>query len=142
MTRNSRAALVFGTGGLASSLVFSILVSVHVLNVFPLSQVPLYLLWPGIFFVVALGASFLICQNMGWVRIKVSSERLFIAALLVMSTSFFAMYAGLFGTVAVAFLMARPTVAGRTTSAAQTSIWSVLPVVFGLTYSGSCPTSS
>lgn len=132
--RNLREALVFGFGGLASSLIFSCLVSFHLLSVSPLSRVPFYLLWPGLFFLAALSASFAICRKMQWISIKVSSERFLIAAMLVISTSFCAMYAGLFGGVATALLLASPTTTGRGTSTAHTSIWTVLPVVFGLIY--------
>ena len=137
---HARVALVFGFGGLASGINYVILTSSSLGRFFippqPLPHLPLFLLWPGGLFLVAMGLSLAICQNLRWINIRVSWGRFIAASLLLVLASFCGALAGLLSGLATAVLLAEPVLmrAGRLVRPPHSAIHEAIPVVAGLLF--------
>jgi hypothetical protein len=138
--KTTRAAFVFGFGGLVSGIIYQILASSSLGRLFfpvqPLSRLPLFLFWPGSFFLIAMGLSLIICQNLRWINVRLSWGRFVAAALLLVITSFCAALAGLFSGFATAALEAGPILmrGDRLVRPAHPMLYDAIPVAIGLLF--------
>jgi hypothetical protein len=123
-----KAALLFGAGGLVSALLFKTAALVGWVPSFAsdriLSSSPLFLFWGGLLLCLALSVSFSICRKLGWIVCVIPAARATLASAFIFSASFFAIYVGVFGAVAVSLLISRSISAAGAVRFA---------VIFGLT---------
>jgi drug/metabolite transporter superfamily protein YnfA len=101
-TTRQRVSIIFGLGGLLSGLIFSIVSAQY--SFFPYSSrftgLPLFLVWP-----FGLGASFWICETLGWTSVKPSLARLVTAFMLTTSATVCADLVPIFLGAATALLV-------------------------------------
>lgn len=135
--RQTRATLVFGFAGLTSGLALKLIASGKPLSFAKLSpSFYFFLLVAGALFLLALTLSFAICRHLQWIRVRISTGRLLMAAVLTSSSSLGGGSAGLFAGITMASLMAQPVTlaAGRVVNPPHQSFYTAIMVTSALTF--------